>query len=252
MCETDEMQWAERFFIQSEAVGNAVVTLSLTELSLPANAEHLLITYASMLGTDDKRLAAAIFGSWYAGICGAKHALLTASHPMAHALCLSNMSVQLIRTEGFPMFSFHVHQNRDDLCHKHGSGEELFDELSLFYKNDVRPIILALAEAAQIKAVMLWKQIYNQLYSYMEEDIGDAANDSSRNLIIKRFKSMTWELKPEVFGLRSNPFRIIPKFRTDPNPPHRSISIKATCCLAYQLRTDHGYCSSCPIVCLVE
>ncbi|WP_157685557.1 (2Fe-2S)-binding protein [Paenibacillus donghaensis] len=251
MCETDEMQWAERFFIHSEAVENAVVTLSLTELSLPANAEHLLITYAAMLGTDDKRLAAAFFCSWYAGICGAKHALLTAAHPMAHALCLSNMSVQLIRTEGFPMFSFHVHENRDDLCHKHGSVEELLDELGLFYKNDVRPIILALAEAAQVKAVMLWKQIYNQLYAYMEEDLENAAGHNS-GLIIERFKSMTWELESEVFGLRSNPFRIIPKFRTDPNPPHRSISIKATCCLAYQLRADHGYCSSCPILCRLE
>ncbi|MEK5236980.1 (2Fe-2S)-binding protein [Paenibacillus sp. FSL L8-0470] len=248
MCETEKLQLGERFFIHSEAAENAVVTLSLTELSQPANAEHLLITYASMLGTDDKRLAAAIFCSWYAGICGAKYALLTASPPMARALCLSNMSVQLIRTEGFPIFSFPVHENRDDLCQKHSSGEELLDELGLFYKNDVRPIILALAEAAQTKAVMLWKHIYNQLYTYMEEEARDAAGESQRNLIIEQFKSVTWELEPEVFGLPVNPFRIMPKFRTDPNPPHRIISIKATCCLAYQLRADHGYCSSCPIL----
>ncbi|MFD1907137.1 (2Fe-2S)-binding protein [Paenibacillus rhizoplanae] len=24
--------------------------------------------------------------------------------------------------------------------------------------------------------------------------------------------------------------------------------MKATCCLAYQLRADHSYCSSCPIL----
>ncbi|MFD2877733.1 (2Fe-2S)-binding protein [Paenibacillus rhizoplanae] len=30
--------------------------------------------------------------------------------------------------------------------------------------------------------------------------------------------------------------------------PYRTISIKATCCLAYQLRADHSYCSSCPIL----
>ncbi|MNI12460.1 hypothetical protein D3C73_656430 [compost metagenome] len=248
MCETEKMQLGERFFIYSEAAENAVVTFSLTELSLPANAEHLLKTYASMLGTDDKRLAAAIFCSWYAGICGAKYALLTAAHPMAHALCLSNMSVHLIRTEGFPVFSFHVHENRDGLCHKHDPGNVLLNELGLFYKNDVRPIILALAKAAQTKAVMLWKQIYNQLYTYMEEEARNAAGDSTRNLIIEQFKAMTWELEPEVFGLPANPFRIMPKFRTDRNPPHNTISIKATCCLAYQLRADHGYCSSCPIL----
>ncbi|OKP94118.1 (2Fe-2S)-binding protein [Paenibacillus sp. P32E] len=158
------------------------------------------------------------------------------------------MSVQLIRTEGFPVFSFHVHENRDGLCHKSVSGKGLLDELGLFYKNDVSPIILALAKAAQTKAVMLWKHIYNQLYTYMEEESRDAADDSTRNLIIEQFKSITWEIEPEVFGLHSNPFRIIPKFRTDPNPPHNTISIKATCCLAYQLRPDHGYCSSCPIL----
>ncbi|MGN7763812.1 (2Fe-2S)-binding protein [Paenibacillus sp. 22594] len=248
MCETEKIQLGERFFIYSEAAENAVVTFSLTELCLPANAEHLLRAYASMLGTDDKRIAAAIFCSWYAGICGAKYTLLTAAHPMAHALCLSNMSVQLIRTEGFPEFAFHVHENRDGLCHKSVSGNEVLDELGLFYKNDVRPIILALAKSAQTKAVMLWKHIYNQLYTYMEEESRDAVDDSTRNLIIKQFKSITWELEPEVFGLRGNPFRIMPKFRTDPNPPHNTISIKATCCLAYQLREDHGYCSSCPIL----
>ncbi|WP_083613471.1 (2Fe-2S)-binding protein [Paenibacillus sp. P46E] len=201
-----------------------------------------------MLGTDDKRLAAAIFCSWYAGICGAKSALLTAAHPMAHTLCLSNMSVQLIRTEGFPVFSFHVHANRDGFCHKNVSGKELIDELSLFYRNDIRPIILALAKAAQTKAVMLWKHIYNQLYTYMEEEALNATGDSTRNLIIEQFKAMTWELEPEALGLPRNPFRILPRFRTDRNPPHNTISIKTTCCLAYQLRPDHGYCSSCPIL----
>ncbi|MNO51619.1 hypothetical protein D3C76_420180 [compost metagenome] len=248
MCETDNIQWAERFFIHPEAVENVVLALPLTELSLPAKAEHLLRTYAAMLGTDDKRLAAAIFCTWYAGICGAKSALLTSAHPMAHALCLSNMSVQLIRTEGFPEFSFHFHEHWDDLGGKPRTGNELLDELGLFYRNDVSPIIFALAEASRTKAVMLWKHIYNQLYTFMEEEARDAAGDSRRNLIIEQFKSMTWELEPEVFGLPGNPFRIIPKFRTDPNPPHRTISIKATCCLAYQLRADHGYCSSCPIL----
>ncbi|CAH1191154.1 hypothetical protein PAECIP111892_00518 [Paenibacillus auburnensis] len=248
MCETDDIQLGERFFIYPEAAENAVVTFSLTELSLPANAEYLLETYASMLGTEDKRLAAAIFCSWYAGICGAKYALLTAAHPMAHSLCLSNMSVQLIRTEGFPIFSFHIHEIRDGFCLKHVSGKLLLDELGLFYKNDVRPIILALAKAAQTKAVMLWKQIYNQLYTYMEEEALNATGDSTRNLIIEQFKAMTWELEPEAFGLPRNPFRILPRFRTDRNPPYNTISIKATCCLAYQLRSDHGYCCSCPIL----
>lgn len=248
MCETGKVQWAERFFIHPEAIENAVITVPLTELSLPAEAEHLLITYASMLGTEDKRLAAAIFCSWVAGICGAKYALLTAADPMAHALRLNNMSVQLIRTEGYPEFAFHIHDNWDGISDRTASGKESLDELGMFYKNDVRPIILALAEAAQITAVMLWKHVYNQLYTFMEEDVLDAASESRRSLIVEQFKAVTWELEPEVFGLRSNPFRMLPKFRTDPSPPHHTISIKATCCLAYQLRADHGYCSSCPIL----
>jgi ferric iron reductase protein FhuF len=248
MCETVNMQWAERFFIFPEAVENAVITLSLTELCQPAAAEHLLSTYASMLGTENKRLAAAILCTWIAGICGAKAALLTAGHPMAAALCRSNMSVQLLRTEGYPEFAFHIHDQREGIYARTGNGNEFIDELGLFYKNEVSPVIAALAEASQTKAVMLWKQLYSQLYTFMEEEAQDAASECRRAQIAEQFKTVTWVLKPEDFGLRSNPFRIIPRFRTDPSPPHHTISIKATCCLAYQLRADQFYCSSCPIL----
>lgn len=248
MCETGNMQWAERFFIFPEAVENAVITISLTELCQPAAAEHLLSTYASMLGTANKRLAAAIFCSWIAGICGAKAVLLTAGHPMAYDLCGSNMSVQLLRTEGYPEFAFPIHNLREGVYDRTGKGNEFIDELGMFYNNDVRPIIAALAEASQTGAVMLWKQVYSQLYTFMEEEAQDAASEIRRAQITEQFKAVTWALKPEDFGLRSNPFRILPRFRTDPSPPHHLISIKATCCLAYQLRADHGYCSSCPIL----
>lgn len=248
MCDTGKLQGVERYFIHQEAVENAVITLSLTELCQPSAAEHLLGTYASMLGTADKRIAAAIFCSWIAGICGAKAALLTAGHPMASAVCRSNMSVQLLRTEWYPEFSFPVHDQREGIYDRSGQGNEFIDELGMFYQNDVRPVIAALAEASQTKPVMLWKQVYSQLYTFMEEEVQDAASESRRAQIAEQFKTVTWALQPENFGLRSNPFRIIPRFRTDPSPPYHTISIKATCCLAYQLRADHSYCSSCPIL----
>lgn len=248
MYHTGGTPWAERYFIHPEAAENAVVTLSLTELSLSASAEQLLSTYAAMLGTEDKRLAAALLCTWIAGICGAKYALLTAAHPMAYALRLGNLSVQLIRTEGYPEFAFYLHENLDNIRERAGCGQEALEELGLFYKNDVRPIIHALAEAAQTRAVMLWKHVYNQLYTFVEEDVQEEADDSRRSFIMEQFQAVTWELEPEVFGLRSNPFRIRTRFRTDPSPPHHMISIKATCCLAYLLRADHGYCSSCPIL----
>lgn len=248
MGNTGELQGAERYFISPEAVENAVVTLRLTELCMPAHAEHLLTTYASMLGTEDKRIAAAIFCTWIAGICGAKYALLTAADPLAHALRLNNLSVQLLRTEGYPEFSFPIHDQQQGIYDRTGQGNEFIDELGMFYQNDVRPVIAALAEASQTKPVMLWKQVYSQLYTFMEEEVQDAASESRRAQIAEQFKTMTWALKPEDFGLRINPFRVIPRFRTDPSHPHHTISIKATCCLAYQLRADHSYCSSCPIL----
>lgn len=102
MGDAGRLQGVERYYICPNAVENAVATVPLTELCSPAQAEYLLTTYASMLGTEDKRIAAAIFCTWVAGICGAKYALLTAADPLAHALRLNNLSVQLIRTEGIP------------------------------------------------------------------------------------------------------------------------------------------------------
>lgn len=63
MDDTGRLQGAERYYICPEAVENAVVTVPLTELCRPAQAVHLLTTYASMLGTEDKRIAAAILCS---------------------------------------------------------------------------------------------------------------------------------------------------------------------------------------------
>lgn len=248
MGDTDRLQGAERYYIRPKAVENAVATVPLTELCSPAQAEYLLTTYASMLGTEDKRIAAAIFCTWVAGICGAKYALLTAADPLAHALRLNNLSVQLIRTEGYPEFAFLIHDQGNGTYERDGDGKELSGELGMFYSSVVRPVIAALAEASQTKAVMLWKHVYNQLYTFIEEDALDAPSECHRNLIHGQFQAALWELTPEVFGLRSNPLRITPKFRTDPASPHDTISVKATCCLAYKLRVDHGYCGGCPII----
>ncbi|WP_238649972.1 hypothetical protein [Paenibacillus piscarius] len=245
---TGRLQGTERFFIPPEAIEDAEITLPLGKLCIPAQADQLLTAYASMLGTEDKRIAAAILCSWIAGICGAKYALLAAGDPLAPALRLNNMSVQLVRTEGYPEFAFPIHNQRESSPEQRGNGKNLTEELGRFYRNEVRPMIAALAETSQTRAVMLWKQIYNQLYTFIEEDALEASNECSRSQIHRNFQASLWELKPEVFGLRSNPFRITPKFRRDPLPPHDTISVKATCCLAYKLRTDHAYCGGCPIL----
>lgn len=248
MSGTGKLHGADRFFIPPAAIENAVITLPLTELCMPAQAEQLLTAYASMLGTEDTRIAAAILCSWIAGICGAKYALLTAGDPLAQALRLNNMSVQLLRTEGYPEFAFPIHNQWEHLSEQRGNGKEISEELGRFYRNEVRPMIAALAGASQTKPVMLWKQVYNQLYTFIEEDALDASSECSRSLIYRHFQALLWEMKPEVFGLRSNPFRITPRFRKDPHPPHEMISVKATCCLAYKLRADHAYCGGCPII----
>lgn len=248
MSDTGKLQGIERFFIPPEAIGNVVLTLPLTELCMPAQAEQLLTAYASMLGTEDKRIAAAILCSWIAGICGAKYALLTAGDPLAQALRLNNMSVQLVRTEGYPEFAFPIHNQWESSSEQNRLGEDISEELGRFYRNEVRPIIAALARASLTKPIMLWKQVYNQLYAFIEEDALDVSSECSRSQIYAHFQASLWEIPPGVFGLRSNPFRITPKFRRDPHPPYEIISVKATCCLAYKLRADHAYCGGCPII----
>ncbi|SFF31687.1 Ferric iron reductase protein FhuF, involved in iron transport [Paenibacillus algorifonticola] len=246
------MSLTEKFFITSKAAENMVLSFTLVELSEPQNAELLLRTYAPMIGTGDIRVAAAFFCSWYAGVCGAMHSMLAGADRRASALQMTNMSVQLSLMDGMPLFSFRLHEGWSEIITAEipdeGPAENAQAALPIFYRYEVRPIIAALSQASQTQAALLWKQIYTSLYGYMEDEAMEAADEESRTAVRERFRRSTWDMEPEIFGLRSNPFRITPKFMEHPTAPDQLMFVKATCCLAYRLEAFRGYCCNCPIV----
>ena len=217
-----------------------------------AKRQLLLRTYAPMLGTEDMRAAAAFFCSWYAGVCGAMHSMLAAAREKAAALQNTNMSVQLSRMDGMPLFSFRIHEGWSEAIPAAISAEAPAGNaqaaLAIFYRDEVRPIIAALSHASQTPAALLWKQIYNELYGYMEDEAREATSEESRAAVRERFRRWAWDMEPEVFGLRRNPFRITPKFMEHPTVPGQLMVVKATCCLAYRLAAFRGDCGNCPIV----
>ncbi|WP_341280805.1 (2Fe-2S)-binding protein [Paenibacillus sp. FSL H8-0537] len=246
------MSLSEKFFVTSVAAENTVLSYTLVELSEPQNAELLLREYAPMLGTEDMRAAAAFFCSWYAGVCGAMHSMLAAAVSKAAALQNTNMSVQLSRMDGMPLFSFRIHEGWSEDIPAAISAEAPAGNaqaaLAIFYRDEVRPIVAALSQASKTPAALLWKQIYNSLYDYMEDEAMEAANEESQAAVRERFRRWTWDMEPEIFGLRRNPFRMTPKFMAHPSAPDQMIFVKATCCLAYRLAAFRGYCGNCPIV----
>ncbi|KQO18385.1 (2Fe-2S)-binding protein [Paenibacillus sp. Leaf72] len=246
------MSLSEKFFVTSVAAENTILSFTLVELSEKQNAELLLRTYAPMIGTEDMRVAAAFFCSWYAGVCGAMHSMLGTADRRASALRMTNMSVQLSRIDGMPLFSFHIHEGwRETIPAEipaEAPAENAQAALPIFYRDEVRPIIAALSQASQTPAALLWKQIYNALYDYMEDEAMEAAGEESQAAVRERFRRWAWDMEPEIFGLRRNPFRMTPKFMAHPTEPDQMMFVKATCCLAYRLAAFRGYCGNCPIV----
>ncbi|WP_338554303.1 (2Fe-2S)-binding protein [Paenibacillus sp. KS-LC4] len=246
------MTLSEKFFVTSVAAENPLLSFTLVELSEPQNAGLLLRAYAPMLGTEDMRVAAAFFCTWYAGVCGAMHSMLAAADRRAFALRMSNMSVQLSRMDNMPLFSFYIHEGWSENpiaeIPDEGLAENAQAALSIFYRDEVSPIIAALSQASANQAALLWKQIYNELYGYMEEEAMEATSEESRAAVHDRFRRWTSDMEPEVFGLRRNPFRMTPQFMEHPTAPGQLMFVKATCCLAYRLEAFRGYCGNCPIV----
>ncbi|ANY65998.1 hypothetical protein BBD42_05635 [Paenibacillus sp. BIHB 4019] len=245
------MPLSEKFFITSKTAEDIVLSFSLEELSEPQNAELLLRAYAPMIGTGEKRVAAALFCSWYAGVCGAMHSMLAAADRRAAALRMTNMSVQLSLMDGMPLFSFRVYEGWSETIPATPSAQEPAGNaqaaLAIFYRDEVRPIIAALSQASQTQAALLWKQIYTSLYGYMEDEAMEPEDEESQAAVRERFRRWTWDMEPESFGLSRNPFRITPKFMAHPTEPGQMMAVKAICCLAYKLEAEFGYCCNCPI-----
>ncbi|MGG4142511.1 hypothetical protein ABEW34_05210 [Paenibacillus algorifonticola] len=241
----------EKFFVTSVSAENPVLSFTLVELSEPQNAELLLRTYAPMIGTEDMRVAAAFFCSWYAGVCGAMHSMLAAADRRAAALRMTNMSVQLSRMDGMPLFSFRIYEGWSETIPAENSTAEPAENaqaaLSIFYRDEVSPIIAALSQASQTPAALLWKQIYTSLYGYMEDEAMESVDEEIQSAVRERFRRWAWDMEPEIFGLRRNPFRMMPKFMEHPTAPGQIMFVKATCCLAYRLEAFRGYCCNCPI-----
>jgi len=240
-------QLEEQFFVTLDEPDKVLLAIPATELQHEVKLAHLLDTYGSLIHTTERAVAAALFLSWYAGICAAMQKTLYQGDEMMLDLSLSNVIVQLALKDDYPVFSFRIREQRfipvppmeqDKGWRKH--------MLRSFYSSEVTPIIQVLSQQLPMNASSLWGQIMNVLQEQLDGELGEVRDEDSRMSIASQFRVLTHDVDASAFGLRKNPFNRQQRFVAHPNHPDQRIPLKMSCCLAYRLEADFGYCYTCP------
>lgn len=109
----------------------------------------------------------------------------------------------------------------------------------------IRPFIESIAPAGGLKAEMIWAQFGAQLLStlnYIRDylHMPELVDRIEADLII------LYELEPELFGRRRNPFIHKPRFVDNPwSPPDGTYILRSACCM-YDRREGGEKCYNCP------
>lgn len=239
-------QLEEKYFLTLHEPNDTVLTMPASDLILAENMIRLIDTYGPLIKAAERSTTAAFFCSWYAGVCGAMQSMLFDGDGVILDLSLRNISVQLYAGAQYPLFSFKINEvryiknpnmDRDAWCK---------EVLYSFYKDHVKPLIEILSQLAQISVISLWGQIINTLYDQMENELVGALDEENKNRILDHYKILTHGVDASAFGLRKNPFDVKLRFIEDPDKPDQKMLVKTSCCLAYRLDTEFGYCYTCP------
>lgn len=245
----DLSELEERFGIRSDDRNGLIVSIPAEQLLMREHADRLLQAYAPLIRALGVEVAATYFSGWYGSICLAMQYMVS-HYDHVLDLSLANVTVQLYPNKQYYHFSFKIGEPRIKSWDGYDREEWRNSVLETLYRDNVRPLIDALARFGSINAGQLWGQIVTEMYREVDSWLIDASDDSLKRRISSDFHFLTQGLGADVFGRKKNPFNM--KLRTVENPfkPGCQTYIKAACCLAY--RTDnpedigHEYCFTCP------
>lgn len=249
MLALDLSELEERFDIRTEDRNGVIVSIPADQLLVREHADRLLQAYAPLIRAMGVEVAATYFSGWYGSICLAMQYMVS-HYDHVLDLSLANVTVQLYPSKQYYHFSFKIGEPSIKKLDGFDREEWRNSILETLYRDNVRPLIDALARFASINAGQLWGQIVTEMYRQVDSWLVDASDNAIKQRISNDFRFLTHGLDADVFGLKKNPFDV--KLRSVENPfkPGCQTYIKAACCLAY--RTDnpedngHEYCYTCP------
>lgn len=244
MSQIDFNQLEKNFRISLDSQEGAILSLSVADLTVEGGALQLIETYGRIIKAPDTATPAAAFCGWFAFlVAGFQYALST--WDAVPDMAPGNVTVQLHPVGDCDWFSFQIHPSTK--AAPGGAGERAAWQqqvLREFYADTVRPFFACLAKVAKINVNQLWGQLTPKLLWSMDAFYQDV-DEATKQRAADDYQYLKDELRPDVFGMKRNPFRVKTRKIESLVDPDQQVCLNTACCLLYRT-ADGDYCYACP------
>ncbi|MDR6553032.1 (2Fe-2S)-binding protein [Paenibacillus qinlingensis] len=239
---------AENYGVTMDSHPDPIFTMEGTVLLTKRGMEELLYLYSPLM----KALEPAAAGAYLISRLGSLNAAMQymVTHDELVDLSPELWSLQMYRSEkGFIEFRVVLQEIRKlsgPLCGLRNEWRE--EHLSRWYAETIRPLVEAIAAAADMDIMHLWKIVPGRLRIIFGQWKAASTSEEWQARYEEDHLFVTKELKGEVFGRLRNPLfvKVVNlDYPGNPGEPDTPIKMKTACCMFY--RTEGGqYCYTCP------
>ncbi|KRE83727.1 hypothetical protein ASG89_11415 [Paenibacillus sp. Soil766] len=239
---------AENYGVTTESHPDPLFTMAGQLLLTEKGMQELLAAYAPLM----KALEPAAAGAYLISRLGSLNAAMQymVTHDELVDLSPALWSLQMYRSEkGFIEFRIVLQELRKLSGPSCGLRSEWREEhLSRWYAGTIRPIVEAIAAAAEMDIMHLWKIVPMRLRFIFGQWKETNTSEEWHARYEEDHVFVTTELQGEVFGRLRNPLfvKVVNlDYPGKPGEPDTKIKMKTACCMYY--RTEGGqYCYTCP------
>ncbi|QAY66562.1 (2Fe-2S)-binding protein [Paenibacillus protaetiae] len=121
----------------------------------------------------------------------------------------------------------------------------LADKWSAYFAGTVTPAVEAVAKGAGLKAEAIWQQFGGQLTILKNFAKQLVPREPMLHKLEQYSRVLSERLEPELFHVRRNPFRHIPRYVENPLNPEEKWMLQSSCCM-YDRRENGSKCYTCP------
>ena len=117
--------------------------------------------------------------------------------------------------------------------------------LARFYGKTVRPLVEALAKAANVQPAQLWGQFPTAFLYYVDTWCNGEPDAEIQQRVRDDYRSLVNQLDGAVFGRTKNPFDVTIRWIESLESPDVAVRMKTACCL-YDCLEGGTNCYTCP------
>lgn len=235
----------QKFNVTLKNRDNAVFSMKAVEMIKPENMNQLLTVYSPLIKAIDNSPAAAYFCKLFSGAAMALQYMISVENKAAN-FSLENLTIQLYPKDGYYSFSYKV--DRWSIQNGPSFNSERSDWLQQvyadFYGKTVKPLFESASKSGLIDMSLLWGQLPTY-FNYYIELLTDSDVSTHKEQIIHDYEYLKYQVSPNVFGCKKNPFDVKIRMIEDLRDPNKQLRMKNVCCQFYRTGEER-YCYTCP------